>query len=545
MKIQYALTTMVVAEVLASFHATAGNKKQSSEKEKPNILFCIADDASYAHFSANGSSWVNTPTFDRIAKSGILFTNCYTSNAKSAPSRASILTGLYSWQAREAGNHNPNFPADLKVVTEVLAEQGYDVAFTGKSWAPGNPGNLADGTKRLLTGKPYQKRKLTPPTKGINVNDYAGNFSDFLDENKGGKPWMFWFGATEPHRGYENGTGESLAGKTKAMINDFPAFWPDDAAIRTDMLDYAFEIEYFDRQLERVMAELEKRNMLDNTVIIITSDNGMPFPRCKANNYEYSSHMPLAIMWKKGIKNPGRTVTDYVNFVDFAPTFLELGQINPDKTGMEKFPGRSLQPIFKSSKAGRVDPERSYTLLGRERHDYGRPQNQGYPIRGIIQDNLLYINNLKPELSAAGSPETGYLDVDGSPTKTFILNMKREGKDLKYWELSFGKRKAEELYDLTTDKFCVNNLAENPIFTQRMEAMKALLFAQLKSQNDPRMFGKGDIFDQYPYDEDVTQAWNFWEKVVSGEISKPWKMTNWVRPTDYDAYVKEQKDKAE
>ena len=545
MKIQHALTALIVAEVFTPAHAAQNNKSQAPDNKRPNILFCIADDASYAHFSANGSQWVNTPAFDKIAKNGLLFTNCYTSNAKSAPSRASILTGLYSWQAREAGNHNPNFPAGLKVFTEVLAEQGYEVAFTGKSWAPGNPGKLADGTKRLLTGKPYQKRKLTPPTKGINVNDYAGNFSDFLEENKGEQPWMFWFGATEPHRGYENGTGESLAGKTKAMINDFPAFWPDDPAIRTDMLDYAFEIEYFDKQLERVMAELEKRNMLDNTLIVITSDNGMPFPRCKANNYEYSSHMPLAIMWKKGIKNPGRTITDYINFVDFAPTFLELAQINPDKTGMEKFPGRSLQPIFKSSKAGRIDAERNFTLLGRERHDYGRPGNQGYPVRGIIKDNLLYLNNLKPELSAAGSPETGYLDVDGSPTKSFIIDMKREGKELKYWELSFGKRNAEELYDLSKDRFCINNLAENPAYAKVKEALRKQMMEKLISQNDPRMTGNGDVFDQYPYDEEVTQAWNFWEKVVSGEISKPWKMTNWVRPTDYDAYVKEQKNKAE
>lgn len=541
MKIQLSLTAMVVSEVLvSSLQAAAPQMKQTTKQERPNILFCIADDASYAHFSANGSRWVNTPNFDKVAKNGILFSNCYTANAKSAPSRACVLTGLYSWQAREAGNHITNFPPDLKVFTEALAENGYDIAWTGKGWAPGSSRKV-DGSVRNLTGQVFSKRKLTPPTTEINTNDYAGNFSDFLDQNKDGNPWMFWFGATEPHRAYENGSGEKIGGKLKNMIDDFPSFWPDNDAVRTDMLDYGFEIEYFDKQIGRMVNELEKRGILDNTIIVITSDNGMPFPRCKANDYEYSNHMPLAVMWKKGITNPGRTVSDYINFVDFAPTFLDVSQTDSKKSGMETSPGHSLNTIFKSSKSGRVDPERNYTLLGRERDDFGRPQNQGYPIRGIVKDNFLYINNLKPQLFPAGNIETGYLDVDGSPTKTTLLNMKREGKDSTYYNLSFGKRSSEELYNLSNDKFCVNNLAENPTFLARKEAMKKLLFNKLKSQNDPRITGKGDVFDNYAYDVKEEDAWNFWEKVVSGEIKKPWESTKWVNPSDYDTYYYEMK----
>ena len=194
MKIQLSLAAMVVSETLASgIQAKPIDKNVSLKSVRPNILFCIADDASYPHFGANGCSWVNTPNFDYVSKNGILFSNCYTPNAKSAPSRACVLTGLYSWQAREAGNHVTNFPSDLKVVTEALAENGYDVAFTGKGWAPGNPGKNADGTPRQLTGKPFQKLTLTPPTTGINTDHYAGNFTDFLNQNKGNKPWFFWY----------------------------------------------------------------------------------------------------------------------------------------------------------------------------------------------------------------------------------------------------------------------------------------------------------------------------------------------------------------
>ena len=542
MKIQLSLAAMVVSETLASgIQAKPIDKNVSLKSVRPNILFCIADDASYPHFGANGCSWVNTPNFDYVSKNGILFSNCYTPNAKSAPSRACVLTGLYSWQAREAGNHVTNFPSDLKVVTEALAENGYDVAFTGKGWAPGYPGKNADGTPRQLTGKPFQKLTLTPPTTGIDKDNYAGNFTDFLNQNKGNKPWFFWFGSHEPHRGYEFGSGERLAGKTRKMINDFPSFWPDNETVRTDMLDYAYEIEYFDKQIGLMLKELEKRGMLDNTIIVITSDNGMPFPRCKANDYEYSNHMPLAIMWKNGISKQGRKVSDFVNFVDFTPTFLDVSKTDVKKSGMETPSGNSLTNIFKSEKSGRVDLKRDFTILGRERDDYGRPKNQGYPIRGIIKNNLLYINNLKPELWPAGNRETGYLDVDGSPTKTVILNLARQGKDSVYWKLSFAPRKSEELYDISKDKFCINDLSANPEFTAQKEAMKKTLFDILKSQKDPRVIGNGDVFDKYPYDQKI--AWNFWEKVVNGEIKEPWLITKWVEPTDYDSYYYEQHPK--
>jgi arylsulfatase A-like enzyme len=503
--------------------------------DRPNILFVVADDASYPHFGANGCPWVDTPGFDRIAREGILFSNCYTPNAKSAPSRACMLTGLYSWQLREAGNHLPKFPSDIKVVTETLQEVGYHIGFTGKGWAPGDAGQI-NGKQRELTGAPYQRKKMTSPTPQISTTDYTANFMDFLDDHQGTDPWFFWVGFFEPHRAYQYGSGIELGRKTIEMIDQVPVYWPDNETVRTDMLDYAFEIEYLDKHLMMMIDELEKRGLLDNTIIVFTSDNGMPFPRSKANNYELSNHMPLAVMWKNGIVNPGREVADYVNFVDFTPTFLEVSGIEPARSGMQQPAGRSLTDIFQNGKEGITTSYRNFTLLGRERHDYGRPGNQGYPIRSIIKDGLLYINNMKPDLFPGGNPETGYLDCDGSPTKSLILNMRREGSNDWYWRLSFGKRQEEELYNLKADKDCLINLAEHPLYGTQKEEMKTMLFTMLRQQGDPRMFGAGDVFDQYPFDQDIN--WNFWERVQSGEISEPWKQTGWVNPTDYETYQK-------
>lgn len=504
---------------------------KATKSKRPNILFCIADDASFHHFSKAGCSWVNTPNFDRVATEGIFFEGCYTPNAKSAPSRAILLTGRQSWQLDEAANHICNFPIDTKVFTEVLIEQGYDVAYTGKGWAPGFPGEI-NGQPRLLTGKPYQDKTLKAPTKFISGCDYVANFSDFLDDNGGDTPWFFWLGSTEPHRAYESGVGKSLANKNVDMIDEVPAFWADNEQVRSDMLDYAFEVEYYDQCLGGALEQLEKRGELNNTIIIITSDNGMPFPRCKANNYEYSTHMPLAIMWPNGLKGAGRSIEEYVSFIDIAPTVLEAAGVTPE--GMKPITGRSLMPIIKNKVTADERKAREAVYFGRERDDYGRPANQGYPIRAVMRDDVIYINNLKPFLYPAGNPEMGYLDIDASPTKTDILNTHRSGESSYLWQLCMGIRPAVELYDLKTDKYCVNNLANDPAYAEVKEELAELLMAYRVETGDPRLSKNGDHFDSYRFHK--SNMWDFYEKVASGEITEPWKQTRWVSPTDYEIY---------
>ena len=171
-----------------------------AEKSAPNILIAVADDWSYEHAGAYGCSWVKTPSFDRLAQQGILFTNAYTPNAKCAPSRACILTGRNSWQLGAAGNHWCYFPPEIRSYPEALARAGYFVGFTGKGWAPGIAKD-AKGNPRQLTGKPFQARRVKPPTRYISKIDYASNFEEFLDAVPKGRPWCFWYGGSEPHRG--------------------------------------------------------------------------------------------------------------------------------------------------------------------------------------------------------------------------------------------------------------------------------------------------------------------------------------------------------
>ncbi|MFH4967728.1 sulfatase [Gaetbulibacter sp. M240] len=504
--------------------------KTTSEKEvvvaRPNILFCILDDAS-PHMSAYGYDWVKTPAFDRIAANGILFNNAYTPNAKCAPSRACVITGRNSWQLEEAANHVNNFPGKFKTFPEVLRENGYFTAKTGKGWGPGDPGAI-NGDLRLLIGKSYADFKAKPWATGMSNEDYAANFNEFLDDAEG-QPWFFWYGAREPHRDYEYGSGEKTGKKNIKDIDSVPAFWPDNEIIRNDMLDYALEIEYADAHLGRMLDNLEKRGLLENTIVVFTSDHGMPFPRVKAQEYFYSNHVPLAIMWPKGIKNPGRTIEDMVSFIDFTPTFLELAGIPVDSSGMHSSPGKSLTDIFYSKKTGQVNPDREMILIGKERHDYSRPNNQGYPIRGILSKDYLYLFNYDISLWPAGNPEIGYLDIDGSPTKTEILELFRTGEEDKYWQWSMGKRDThEEFFNISQDKECMNNLAAISEFEDLKKSMKRRMETMLREQNDPRMFGNGDIFNSYKYSTD--KGWNYYERFMEGEFTM--EDTEWVNPSD-------------
>ncbi len=285
-----------------------------------------------------------------------------------------------------------------------MLENGYHVGYTAKGLAP-VVALTADGNRRPTLGKAYNKLRTVPPTTGISKIDYAANFVEFLNDSaRGDKPFCFWYGGIEPHRGYEYGSGIAKGNKQLADVNDeVLKFWPDKDSVRNDMLDYAYEIEYFDSHLGRMLKTLEDKGLLENTIVVVTADNGMPFPRVKGQEYEYSNHLPLAIMWKNGVKQPGRTIKDFVSFIDFAPTFLELAGVKANLSHMQPIEGKSLTDVLYSEKGENISADRDHVLIGKERHDVGRPHDWGYPIRGIRKgDRYFYERHMHGEKTRAG-----------------------------------------------------------------------------------------------------------------------------------------------
>ncbi|MFP4501857.1 MAG: sulfatase [Candidatus Hydrogenedentota bacterium] len=481
----FARSAIAAAAVGATAQAAPFSQAHAAKGKQPNILFAIADDWSWPHAGAYGAPQINTPNFDRVAKEGCLFNNCHTAAPQCSPNRAATLTGRHIWQIEEAGTHASIFPNTWPVFTDCLEDTGYHIGYTGKPWSPGDW--RRGGWERNPAGPGYNSRKLEPPYDGMKNLDYAANFEDFLGERPEGAPFMFWFGTSEPHRRYEKGSGLK-EGKDPAKVN-VPPFLPDAPTVREDLLDYFVEVEWFDTHLGRILAKLEEIGELDNTLVVATSDNGMPFPRAKANLYEYGTHVPLAVRWPEKVA-AGQTMDTLVGFIDLGPTFLDAAGAKTPPT----MTGKSFLPIL----TGAADPGargRDFLLTGRERHTHARYDNLGYPVRAIRTADYLYIHNFKPDRWPAG-PAPGFHDIDGSPTLDYLMENREKHPNL--YDLTLMKRPAEELYAVGDDPGCMKNLAADPAHADTLLELRAKLMGALHATNDPRVLGTGDIFESYP-----------------------------------------------
>ena len=483
----------------------------AADAARPNILFIIFDDWNGStHAGAYGCDWIKTPNFDRIAKEGALFTHCFTSNPKCSPCRASILTGRNTWQLKEAVSHNGYFPDGFETYPDLLEKAGYVVGLTGKGWGPGDFKTLAKRT-RNPAGPSFDKITNEVPASGIGRLDYAANFGAFLKDRDKSKPFCFWMGFHEPHRPYEYGSGVRLGKKLSDV--KVPSFLPDTEIVRNDLLDYAVEVEWGDAHIGRALKALEEAGELDNTLIVVTSDHGMPFPYVKGQLHEDAFHLPLAIRWPKMIK-AGRKVDDFINVRDFAPTYMELAGLKPH----EQMTGKSIANILRSEKSGWIE-NRDVMLAGKERHDIGRPNDQGYPVRVLRTRDFLYVHNFQPERWPAGNPETDYGNVDPSPSKEVIKALGGY-----YYELSFGKRQPDELYRLSDDPECVHNLANDLAFKDRMQDLQYQMMSMLKEEQDPRALGHFEVLDAYKYQGGSAKGYGAWlkkqEETTLAELKK-------------------------
>ncbi len=477
---------------------------------RPNILFIIFDDWSRAHAGAYGCAWVRTPNFDRIAREGVLFRNAFTSNPKCSPCRASILTGRNTWQLQEAVSHWSIFPSGFETYPDLLERAGYRVGLTGKGWGPGD--FKTTGRTRNPAGPNFDQLTQGVVASGIAKNDYPGNFGEFLRQRDPEKPFCFWMGFQEPHRAYEPGSGLRLGKKLEDV--SVPAFLPDNTLVRSDLLDYAVEVEWADQQIGRALKLLEDSGELDRTLVIATSDHGMPFPYVKGQIHEDAFRLPLAMRWPAVIK-PGRVAEDFVNVRDFAPTYLELAGLKPHP----QMTGKSLVKLLRSKKSGWIE-NRDVMLAGKERLDIGRPHDQGYPVRALRTKDFLYVHNFHPERWPAGDPETNFPNCDDGPTKEVIKTLGGY-----YYDLCFGKRFPDELYDIRKDPECVNNLANDLFYATELDKLRSKMMNLLKVEKDPRALGTAEVIETYEYRGSHAQGYDAWLKRQEPKLEEALKAT--------------------
>lgn len=443
-----------------------------SLKEKPNILVIIADDLSKT-LPLYGDSTITTPGIDGVAKDGVVFNRAYCTASSCTPSRASILTSKYPHQLGEGGNLHGTLPLKYENYTRILAENGYRVGLQGKGWGPGN--FKAGGYKENPAGKSYK------------------NFENFMQDQPAESPFCFWIGSHDPHRPYKASLKSKLS--IDSLKVKVPVWLPDDSLVRNDFLDYYAESKRFDQRVESAIALLKRKGIYDQTLIVITSDNGMPFPRVKANAYDKSTNMPLIIRWGDHFMK-GKRIQEFVSLIDLAPTFLSAAGIKVPRS-ME---GRSLLGLLTT---GESRHQYAAIFSERERHAYVRAGNLGYPMRAIRTDKYLYINNLRPDRWPAGDPESKesnrfYGDIDGGPTKQLLLKNINDPAYSKFRLWSLDKRPGEELYDLEKDPDQLNNLAKDPAYGKVRHKLATRLMKWRKRTKDP-VTESIEPFDHYSY----------------------------------------------
>jgi len=464
------ITLLLAAIVLVS--CAKPEKKVTKNKKRPNILILMTDNHSAEHVGAYGNKVIRTPNIDKVAKNGIRFDNAFCAAPSCSPARAAMLTGQDIWRLEEGANLWGGFPQQ-KVYTQLLEDSGYHVGIEGKGWGPGNA--EANGWEKNPGGERYE------------------SFEEFYNEIEKGKPWMYWYSSRDPHRPFRKKGWE----KSGIDLNSIkvPSYLPDTEEVRKDIADYYNEIQMFDREVSSYMALIGEMGQLENTIIIICSDNGWQMPRGLANLYDAGTKIPLIISWPKHYKGD-RVIKDFVSLNDFAPTFLELAGIDIP----EEMTANSLIPILNSGKSGIINKERDFFVMGRERHAFVRQDGLGYPGRAIRTDNFLYIKNYEANRWPGGDPPL-YGDVDAhmlqypAPSKFYLLEHKNEAEVRPFFDLSFAKRPTIELYDLSKDPDQVVNVAGSSEYSKIEQKLEKQMTDYLIATDDPRETGT-------PYDWD-------------------------------------------
>jgi N-sulfoglucosamine sulfohydrolase len=515
----------------------------ATETNRLNILFCFADDwgryaSCYAKIDGGPSlnDVVKTPNVDRVAREGVMFRNAFVPAPSCTPCRSALLSGRYWWNTDRGAilqgavwNTNiPSFPL-------LLRDAGYHIGKSYKVWSPGTPADAPFGGQQ----HGYEKAGRLPNNfseevsrmvaDGLSVADarekiheqVRGNFDAFLADRVPGKPWLYFFGPTTTHRTWVKGSGKKLWGiEPDSLKGKMSKFLPDVPEVREDVADYLGECQAYDSYIGVLLKRLEAAGELDRTVIVISGDHGMPgVPGGKCNLYDFGTAVALVARVPGG--TGGRVVDDFVNLMDLAPTFMEIGGAKiPAEVS-----GRSLVSQLNSKKSGQIDPARDYVVTGRERHvGVAREGNLPYPMRAIRTKDFVLIRNFAPDRWPMGAPyavtETNapdakdlefntriaFPDMDASPTKSWVVQHRNEPQGKSFYNRAFARRPGEELYDLRTDPGQTKDVARESSFLVEKTEMSRRLMKVLTETGDPRVTGDGLKFEKSPFTDPEAAA---------------------------------------
>jgi N-sulfoglucosamine sulfohydrolase len=420
---------------------------QNPTESKPNILLLISDDHSADDLGIGAKGRPHTPALDSLAASGVRFVNAYTSSPQCSPSRAALITGRSSHATGTSRLHSA-LTSEHETLIEALQRSGYYVG----------------AFRKVHLGESFQSR----------WNFYGGDdvpFDRFFRERPRNKPFFLWIGFHDPHRPYKEGAFSRPY--TPADIT-VPGFLPDTDAVRKDLANYYDAIARMDSEVGKVLNLLDSEKLKENTLVIFTGDNGMPFPGAKGTLYNAGVRVPLMMRWPGHI-SPGEVRNEVVWLLDIAPTILNA-------SGSASLPKLEGQNLLAKSNDRPAFFERNW-------HD-----NLDF-IRGVRAGNYLLIQNYRSEL-----PYIPTLDLAGSPSwlaiqDLHVKHMLQPELELRYFTQL---RPEVEFYDVRADPNQLHNLAAQN--SEKVQSLQKLLSDWMVTTNDflpppipPKRGSEGEI----------------------------------------------------
>lgn len=410
---------------------------------KPNILLILTDDHSWPHAGHLGDPNIKTPNLDDFAAEGLSFDRAYVTSPQCTPSRSTILTGRSPIGIGMA-RFSAALPADVQTFPERLrAEANYFTGFAGRGHHLDGSGAQSPETRAV-----FDKEKLRTMHRRVDVvwgtgdgKESVAQFQRFLDRVPKGDPFFLQLGFTEPHRPLD----EQSDYDPDSLV--LPPHYPDTPELRADLARYYSELTRFDRYFGEVMAELEKRGLDENTLVIFMGDNGAALLRGKGTLYEYGVRVPLVMRWP-GVIAPDGSTDILVSGEDIAPTCLEVAGLTPAKD----LPGHSLMPIMEGDETSL----REYAFAERGSHsDYLPVGSDIFDIsRMVVDDRYKLIYNVTWQLPYRPT------DFHWLPAWKTLADRHKAGKlESRFSDIYFPDRRPMfELYDLQNDPAEMTNL---------------------------------------------------------------------------------------
>ncbi|XZE35243.1 sulfatase-like hydrolase/transferase [Pirellulaceae bacterium SH501] len=435
-----------------------------AQGKSPNILLLLSDDHSYPYLSCYGDSNVKTPNIDRLAQGGFKSHRFFTACPQCVPSRAALMTGKSPVAARMTRFSSP-LPADQITLPEILREQaGYYTGICGRSYhldgSVGRGNDVADSILRENNLRTFEKRVHF--LQGCRDDAVPGVVEEFLDGRPKDQPFFLWANFSDPHHVWD--APKTWRPDPKDL--KLPAQWPDIPEMREQFADYCAEVNRLDDTIGKVLGVMEKRELLEDTIIVFLGDNGAALPHGKGSLYDPGSNVPC-IIHGPGVLKAAES-RNLLSGEDIAPTLLEAAGLAIPK---------SMSGVsFWSLVTGGDYQPRQYVYIERGPHGSApvsvNMASSGYDLgRAVRSDRFKFIYNCTPWLPY--SP----VDSASGPAWTAMKKQNEEGTLAESWKDAYFAvpRPVYELYDLESDPSELRNVAGKQEFAEFEDQLRRAL----------------------------------------------------------------------